>query len=385
MKLKNYLSLIASIFLLCLVLAPTIQAAGIVSANIFYEHTTERTDTITTGESVYIEMFGDGVIQNIKTAKLDINNTKTGQLTNIFTENNVNKVFWSKINYLIEQQKHYGSEGNYTLRLTITANNGEQATSELTLIVESQTTPYTNPPVLNSIGNKQINENELLEFTISATDIDGDTLTYSVSGLPSGATFNSNTFVWTPDYTQSGTYDVTFTVSDGTDTDSETITITVDDITVGNTAPIITTTAVTQVYENQAYSYDVDATDPDGDTLTYSLTQPTWLSIDSTTGLITGTAPSVNQDTDYTVNIEVSDGNGGTDTQTYTLTVKNKGDKDNKKTTTNYHQSNYEEELYLDQFKNSNVIYLEDDDHPEDEMTWFQKFIEWLKKIFGFN
>ena len=330
-------------------------------------------------------MFGDGVIQNIKTAKLDINNTKTGQLTNIFTENNVNKVFWSKINYLIEQQKHYGSEGNYTLRLTITANNGEQATSELTLIVESQTTPYTNPPVLNSIGNKQINENELLEFTISATDIDGDTLTYSVSGLPSGATFNSNTFVWTPDYTQSGTYDVTFTVSDGTDTDSETITITVDDITVGNTAPIITTTAVTQVYENQAYSYDVDATDPDGDTLTYSLTQPTWLSIDSTTGLITGTAPSVNQDTDYTVNIEVSDGNGGTDTQTYTLTVKNKGDKDNKKTTTNYHQSNYEEELYLDQFKNSNVIYLEDDDHPEDEMTWFQKFIEWLKKIFGFN
>ena len=50
------------------------------------------------------------------------------------------------------------------------------------------------PPTLDPIGNKSVNEGSLLEFTISATDPDtGDTLTYSASNLPSGATFDAGT------------------------------------------------------------------------------------------------------------------------------------------------------------------------------------------------
>ena len=41
-----------------------------------------------------------------------------------------------------------------------------------------------------------------------------------------------------------------------------------------NDAPTITSTPVTAATEDAAYSYDVNATDPDGDTLTYSLTRP---------------------------------------------------------------------------------------------------------------
>jgi len=152
------------------------------------------------------------------------------------------------------------------------------------------------------------------------------------------------------------------------------------------TAPIITTTAVTQIDENQDYSYDVDATDADGDTLTYSLTtSPSWLSINSNTGVITGTAPEVDDDIDYPVTVQVSDGNGGSAIQTYTLTVNNDEDKkDKKKTTTYFYQSNYDEQLYLNQFKSPKIIYLEDDDQPEKVLNWFQKFIEWLKNLFGF-
>ena len=88
-------------------------------------------------------------------------------------------------------------------------------------------------PVLASIGNKSVDENSSLTFGINATDSDGDTLTYSAFDLPSGATFNSQTgiFSWTPSGAQIGQYSMTFTVTDDGDgnlTDSETITITVN-------------------------------------------------------------------------------------------------------------------------------------------------------------
>jgi hypothetical protein len=70
---------------------------------------------------------------------------------------------------------------------------------------------------------------KLLTFTISATDADGGPLDYSVSNLPEGSSFDSDTrtFSWTPRYDQAGVYTVHFEVSDGELTDSEDITITV--------------------------------------------------------------------------------------------------------------------------------------------------------------
>ena len=88
------------------------------------------------------------------------------------------------------------------------------------------------PPVLNPIGNKEVKEGEKLEFPVSATDPDNDPLNYSAGGLPAGATFVNQTFSWTPTYDQAGTYQVTFTVSDGSLTASETITITVNEVAV---------------------------------------------------------------------------------------------------------------------------------------------------------
>jgi hypothetical protein len=68
-----------------------------------------------------------------------------------------------------------------------------------------------NIPVLNYIGSKSIEEDTELNFTVSGTDLDNDTLTYSQNG--SGA-LNSSTgvFSWTP--ATSGTYYVNFTVND---------------------------------------------------------------------------------------------------------------------------------------------------------------------------
>jgi hypothetical protein len=97
------------------------------------------------------------------------------------------------------------------------------------------------PPVLDPIGAKSVNEGELIEFTITATDPDGNDLTYAAGGLPAGASFDpaTQTFTWTPDYGEAGNYPVTFTVTDDATpplSDSEEVTITVGDV---NRPPVL--------------------------------------------------------------------------------------------------------------------------------------------------
>ena len=85
-----------------------------------------------------------------------------------------------------------------------------------------------------------------------------------------------------------------------------------------NHAPVITSTAVTSATKDEPYSYNVNATDSDGDTLTYSLTtNPSGMTINFTTGLIAWT-PTTSGDFDVTV--KVSDGELF-DTQSFTVTV----------------------------------------------------------------
>jgi phage-related protein len=108
-----------------------------------------------------------------------------------------------------------------------------------------------NPPVFNLIGNKSVNIGQLLQFTVLATDQDGDTLTYSASNLPQGTTFDptSRTFSWTTDSGQAGTYsDVHFEVSDGKSSVYENITITVKDAT----SPEIQNVKVSEIGRNSA-------------------------------------------------------------------------------------------------------------------------------------
>jgi hypothetical protein len=83
------------------------------------------------------------------------------------------------------------------------------------------------PPVFAAINNKTVNENSLLTFIVTATDPDGDAITYSAQNLPAGATFSGNTFSWTPAIGKAGTYQVTFAASDSLHTVSQPITITV--------------------------------------------------------------------------------------------------------------------------------------------------------------
>ena len=87
-----------------------------------------------------------------------------------------------------------------------------------------------------------------------------------------------------------------------------------------NSSPVIESDPVTTAKEGAVYTYDVEATDPNEDTLTYSLPiNPTGMTINSTTGVITWT-PTEDQIGENVVVVEVSDGSKST-TQSFSVTV----------------------------------------------------------------
>ncbi|MFQ5500237.1 MAG: Ig-like domain-containing protein, partial [Candidatus Zixiibacteriota bacterium] len=98
------------------------------------------------------------------------------------------------------------------------------------------------PPVLGPIGPQSVDENIPLGFAVSATDAES-TPVLTTSTLPGGVVFTDNgdgtgSFAWTPDFTQSGTYFITFFATDDSlAVDLETVEITV--VEVGNQLPVL--------------------------------------------------------------------------------------------------------------------------------------------------
>jgi hypothetical protein len=203
-----------------------------------------------------------------------------------------------------------GQAGSYTVTFVASDGVGGQSSQAVAIAVTAST---DHAPVLASIGSKSATVNTALSFTISATDADGDALSYATSPLPTGATFSNRTFTWTPTTTGSST--VTFYVSDGTLTDSEAVTISV---VAGSTnrAPVLASIGAKSVSVGTRLSFTVSASDPDGDTLTYSTgTLPTGATFSNKT--FNWTPATVGS---YSVRFTVSDGKL-TDSETITITV----------------------------------------------------------------
>ena len=165
------------------------------------------------------------------------------------------------------------------------------------------------PPVFVKVmPDTTISEGQALSYTYTATDADGDTLTFSLVNPPVGAKINSTSgvFSWTPSYEQSGTYNIVAVVTDGIAKDtSTTAVVVVSDV---NRAPVfVKVMPDTTISEGQALSYTYTATDADGDTLTFSLVNPpVGAKINSTSGVFSWT-PSKQIGT-YQIIISLTDG-----------------------------------------------------------------------------
>ncbi|MGD8833425.1 MAG: putative Ig domain-containing protein [Desulfobacteraceae bacterium] len=191
-------------------------------------------------------------------------------------------------------------------------------------IVES--TDWNQPPVLNPIGNKSVNEGDTLSFSISAGDADGDNLDYAAANLPAGAYFDPDTrrFEWMTDYGDAGNYKVTFTVTDDGDpvslSDSETVTITVGGV---NRPPVLAAIGAREVDEGDSLAFTISATDPDSDNLAYTAGNlPVGATFNANTRTFSWTTDSGNAG-NYRVTFAVSDDGSPTltDSETVSITV----------------------------------------------------------------
>jgi PKD repeat protein len=131
------------------------------------------------------------------------------------------------------------------------------------------------PPVLNPIGPRVIAEGQTLQFVVTSTDPDGTFPQLSASPLPANAVLTDSLnghglFSFTPNFTQSGIYNILFVCSDGLLADSEMVQITVNDF--GNVAPVLAPIGTRTVFEADSLIFTVTASDPDGSTPTLAAT-----------------------------------------------------------------------------------------------------------------
>jgi hypothetical protein len=138
-------------------------------------------------------------------------------------------------------------------------------------------------------------------LALSASDPDGDVLTYSAVGLPAGVAINPVTGIITGTVA-AGTYNITVTVSDGGTQASAAFTLTV---TLDH-PPTLQSPGDQSSRVNHVVNMQLAASDLDGDALTFSAAGlPPGVTIDSATGLVAGAATTVGV---YPVTVGVTDG-----------------------------------------------------------------------------
>ncbi len=220
-----------------------------------------------------------------------------------------------------------GPNGDGIYSVTITADDSNGGTVSTTF----NWTVTNPPPVASNDGPIAVTEDTPLDIDVLGNDVDpdGDMLTVTLVSAGHGdVTVNPDgTLNYAPDPDYNGPDTITYTISDG---NGGTSTATVD-IVVGsvNDAPVANPIAPRNALDGAVVSVPVAAnfSDVDGDPLSFSATGlPLGLSIDSTTGIISG---MIDKDASqpaggiYSVIVTANDGRGGTVDQSFTWTITN--------------------------------------------------------------
>ena len=192
-----------------------------------------------------------------------------------------------------------------TLTLTLTDNNSDALAATVALPIGS----VNDAPVIEGEPGADVKVGQDYAFTPTASDVEGDDLTFSITNLPRWATFDEATgsISGTPGSSDVGTYGgIIISVSDGTDS-SDLAEFSIE--VIANAAPVISGAPLTQVPIGEAYNFTPTATDDDGDALTFSIENaPSWAAFSAEDGSLAGTPGTADVGTTSGIVISVTDG-----------------------------------------------------------------------------
>jgi hypothetical protein len=185
--------------------------------------------------------------------------------------------------------------------------------------------PVNDEPVFTSIpatSNATVGEN--WHYKLSATDIDGDSLTFGLGKSPAGMVLTSSDIDYLPVTKDNGTIvPVNVSVTDGASTVWQNFTVGVDPIEApSNDAPVFISTPETLAINGTEYVYDANATDTDGDVLTFGIASgPDGSTVNAVSGVFKWTPSSIGP---VKVILEVMDDKNAGSRQTFTILVTEK-------------------------------------------------------------
>ena len=180
---------------------------------------------------------------------------------------------------------------------------------------------YNTPPEISLLHKYFVSEDEILILDLNSTDEGEGNVTWDISSDAYWLRYNRTSGILTgnPTNLDVGTYYILATIDDGNG-GSDFLNFTLD---VLNTPPMITTRNIEEIQQDKYYFNDYNSTDDgQGNIIWHLTTNATWLSIDTSTGVLNGT-PTNDDVGVYLVNVSVSDGNGGWDYTAFTLDVGN--------------------------------------------------------------
>ncbi|MCZ8133005.1 MAG: putative Ig domain-containing protein [Steroidobacteraceae bacterium] len=214
----------------------------------------------------------------------------------------------------LEGRPGSGDAGTSTVTISVSDGRASAATSFAIAVLQGN-----RAPTISGSGGRTLVVGQAYAFTPTASDPDGDPLTFSASGVPAWLSFDVRTgaLSGTPAAGDVGTSAITITANDGRQQASLAFAVTV---TAENRPPTLTGNAAATVMVGAAYAFTPTASDPDGDRLTFTAAgRPAWMTLDAATGALGGT-PGAEHVGSSSVTLTVSDG-GRQTSLTFTVTV----------------------------------------------------------------